>query len=449
VYRRAAVVRPKGWGKSPFLAAVALAEACGPVRFKDWSDKGEPEGAPPPTAWVQIAAVSEDQTANTWRALMGMVGLTDENDERAPVVSAYGLDAGVTRVNIPGGGLIEYVTAASGTREGQRVTFAVLDETHLWTPQNHGDDLAATIRRNVGKMGGRTFESTNAWKPGEESVAERTAKARNAPGVLFDHTRPTGEVNLRNRRQCRKHLREVYGDSAKRGRWIDVERLLAEIADPDTTEEHALRFYFNLEHVGSDTWVDERRWDQLATEVARVDGEQITAGFSGRLYDGAALIGCRVETGELFTLYAWERVGQLVPRAAIQAEVEAMMARFTVARFYVDLTQFATEYDVWHLAWGDIVVSRPPQQTAKMAYACDRFRTAVVEGELAHDGDEIVRRHVIAARTKAVAAGDLIVPRTDAPADQITGAKAAVLAWEARADVLAMPVEEAATVNLW
>lgn len=436
-YRRASIVRPKGWGKSPFLAALALAEACGPVRFSHWDSNGEPVGKRVPTPWVQIAAVSEDQTSNTWRAVMGMVGLTDEDDQRAPIVTTYGLDAGITRINVPGGGLIEYVTAASGTRQGQRVTFAVFDETHLWLPGNHGDKLAETIRGNVSKMDGRTFESTNAWVPGEESVAEVTAKARAAPGVLFDQVKPTGEVNLRDKRSCRRHLREVYGDAAKRGGWVSVDRLLAEIHDPATKEDYALRFYFNLETVGEHTWVAEKPWGVLVRNVVPEPQEHIFAGFSGRLYDGAALIGCRMDTGDLFTIYAWEHEGLLVPRSEVHAAVQQMMAGYMVRRFYVDLSQWATEYDTWHLEHGDIVVSRPTQQTAKMAYACERFHGAVSRGELHHDGNDILTGHVLGARTRKVPTGDLIVPRTDNPADQITAARAAVLAWEARADLLA------------
>lgn len=438
VYRRAAVVRPKGWGKSPFLAAVGLAEAKGPVRFRCWNEDGEPVGVAPPTPWVQVAAVSEDQTANTWLALLGMVGYSDENGERAPIVGNYGLDVGVTKVNIPGGGLIEYVTASSGTREGQRVTFAIFDETHLWTPRNGGPKLASTIRRNVAKMDGRSFESTNAWKPGEDSVAEMTSKAAGAPGVLFDHRRPVGEVSLKNRQTCRKHLREVYGDSAKRGGWVSIDRLLGDINDPDTTEEDALRFYFNLPTLGADTWIADQAWDRLSRKVEPEAQEPITLGFCGRLYDGAALIGCRVGSGELFVLHAFEQIGAMVPRLDVQRALEQAMAKYMVRRFYVFLDQWATEYDTWHLTWGDIVVSRPTQQRDKMAYACDRFRVAVTGGDVHHDGNPVLRSHVIGARPRDVPAGTLIVPKSDAPIDQITAAKAAVLAWEARSDVLSV-----------
>lgn len=446
VYRRAAVVRPKGWGKSPFLAAIALAEACGPVRFVEWDDDGEPVGAPPPTPLIQIAAVSEDQTDNTYRALYAMVGATTEVDGvtvHAPIVGRYNLDVGLTRIYIPGGGIIEPVTASSGTRQGQRVTFSVFDETHLWLPSNHGDTLAETIRGNVGKMSGRTFESTNAWVPGEESVAEKTAEAARAPGVLFDHRKNPTKVSLTNKRELRRGLSYVYGESGARGGWIDLSRIMAEIADPACTDEYAYRFYLNDETVRSDAWVDPRQWEALGTATRPPAGEEITAGFSGLAYQGAALVGCHVGTGDLFTIATWETAGaEMVSRTEVTAEVTAMMEGFLVRRFYVNPQEWASEYDAWHLIWGDMVVIAPPQQVARTAVAVDRFRTAVSAGEFHHDANPVLTRHVERARSRQVAAGRLILPRTDAPTEQITAARAAVLAHEARAAVLAEPVEE-------
>lgn len=119
-----------------------------------------------------------------------------------------------------------------------------------------------------------------------------------------------------------------------------------------------------------------------------------------------------------------------------------MVERFTVKLFIVGgLEYWGAEYDAWHLAWGDMVVSRPSQQTAKMAYAVEQFRTGLVRDELHHDGNPSLRRQVTSALTRKVPAGTLITPRTDDPPDQISGARAAVLAWEARMIVRAEQVE--------
>ena len=46
VVRRAQLRRAKGWGKSPLIAGLAVAELCGPVRFGGWDEQGEPIGVP-------------------------------------------------------------------------------------------------------------------------------------------------------------------------------------------------------------------------------------------------------------------------------------------------------------------------------------------------------------------------------------------------------------------
>ena len=79
------------------------------------------DGRPWDTPWIQVTAISEDQTANVFRALLPMIQLSDSlNMEIA--------DTGLTKVNLPGGGLIEPVTASARSRLGQRITFVVQDE---------------------------------------------------------------------------------------------------------------------------------------------------------------------------------------------------------------------------------------------------------------------------------------------------------------------------------
>jgi hypothetical protein len=87
------------------------------------------------------------------------------------------------------------------------LTAAVLDEPHLWLPSNGGLRLAATIRRNLAKMGGRSIETTNAWRDGEDSVAEATSR-------YADLAR---EGRTRNARILRMHPRANVPDLAEAG----------------------------------------------------------------------------------------------------------------------------------------------------------------------------------------------------------------------------------------
>jgi hypothetical protein len=164
--RGAQLVRPQKWGKGPLAAAFVCAEAAGPVLFAGWDAAGEPVGRAWATPHIQITACSEDQTANTWRALQPMLELGPLR-EWIP-------DSGLTRINLPGGGLVEPVTASARSRLGQRISFAVQDQTESWVRSNNGHWLADNQRRNLAGMGGRFLETCNAPDPVEQSVATRT-----------------------------------------------------------------------------------------------------------------------------------------------------------------------------------------------------------------------------------------------------------------------------------
>src|SRR5262245_31655496 len=127
-YTGAQLRRVQKWGKDPFGAAIILAEALGPTRFDGWNAKGEPVGAPYPTPLIVCLGTSEDQTDNTWRPLLSMI-------RRGPLIDLPGIDAGQTRIDLPGGGRIEPVTTSAKARLGAPMTFLTLTESHLFTLQ--------------------------------------------------------------------------------------------------------------------------------------------------------------------------------------------------------------------------------------------------------------------------------------------------------------------------
>lgn len=447
VYRRGVLVRPKGWGKSPFLAGLSLAELVAPVVFDGWDAAGEPVGRPQPTPWIQIAAVSEDSTDNTWSSLLQMV------EDGSVVEQVPGIDVGITRINLPGGGKIEPVTSSAGSREGQRLTFAVPDETHLWTPTNGGVKLAATLRRNLAKMDGTSVETTNAPFLGEQSVAEATIEAcrrggAGARGILFDH-REAPEVDLDDRRALRKALALVYGDSS----WINLDRLLDEIADPDTSPDDARRFYLNQVRAAADRAFDRDRWAELARPDTVVpDKTPIVAGFDGSRFDDAtALIGTVIATGFQFVLGMWEKPpgpegeGWEVPADEVDAAVDDAFTRFRVWRLYVDPPYWESNTAAWAGRYGDKrVLEWWTHRDRQIAFALRAYRQAMTTGELTHDGDPVMARHIgNAVRRRARARDDDGKPMwtIGKPARQspykIDGAVAGCISWEARRDAVA------------
>lgn len=274
VYRRGYSKRSKGWGKSPVEAAKAIAEFRGPVRFAGWDANGNPVGMPwgtkdSPRAWVQIGAISEDQTDNTWSVVHYML---TENDGKA--ADDLRIDAGLTRCFLRDepGAKLEPVTSAAGSREGQPITYGVIDESHLMTESNGGVKLARTIRRNVAKMGGRSYETTNAYIIGAGSVAEQSHHAvmSGSPGVFADDVEAPEEINgVRVDASAPDEtllaaLDVAYGDSW----WVDKPRLLADMRDPSVPWSESARFFLNWPQADvSDAGpISLDRWRSLAND---------------------------------------------------------------------------------------------------------------------------------------------------------------------------------------
>lgn len=446
------LVRPQKWGKGPFSAAVICAEAApdGPVLPDGWDAGGEPVGRPWPTPHIQVTAVSEDQTDNIWRVLQPMIELGS--------LAGDVPDTGETRINLPSGGRIEPVTASARSRLGQRITFAVQDEGHSWLSTNGGRRLADTQRRNLAGTGGRWLETTNAWDPAEESVAQYTFE--HEPGVFKDYpTPPSGSV--RNKRERRRVQRAVYGDSCRddpQGRWkawVNLDRIDAEIEallprDPAQAE----RFFLNRVVAEGDRAFDIERWGQLVSSEAPQPGrrELIVVGFDGaRFQDSTGFVATHVATGFQWVLGVWERPegpdgeGWEVPEAEVDACLESAFREWKVLRVYADPPYWETAVDRWAGRWGEKKVFKWwTHRDRPMAFAVRAYATAISGGDLSHDGDVTLARHVGNARRREARAKDddgrpMWVLRKDRPGSprKIDLAMAGCLSWEARGDAVA------------
>ena len=418
IYRRSISERAKGWGKSPLHGAICLAELgagsvhdSAPVLFDGWRGK-EPVGRPwgtkgSPAAWVQIAAVSEDQTDNTYSALYGLL---TANDHRA--ARSLRIDDGKTRlylINRPG--RLEPVTASAGSREGQPLTHGLLDETHLYTRRNGGVKLAATIRRNVAKMGGRTMETTNAPMLGEGSVAEQSGHAvdRGFSGILWDAKRPEVEPEPDwTDEQMLAALREAYGDA----HWVDLSRILADIRDPATDWTDALRYFFNIRAAGQSRAIDPKVWEDRAAQREVPAGTYIGIGFDGSISgDATVLRGC-TRDGYSFLIGAWERPADVdewnVPRREVHEKIAWAFSYYKVGRMFCDPPKWWTEIEQWAAKYGNDSDDKPRVlaldtfSPSRFAPAVDRWMTSLREGTHTHDDDPITSAHVKATHREKV-----------------------------------------------
>lgn len=465
VIRRAVLSRPKGWGKSPLVAALCLVEALAPVVLDGWDANGQPVGR----EWhslgfkpkVQIVAVSEDQTANTWDPLLDMAS-------NGPVYDAYDIEPMQTFVNVPRG-IIQAATSSGTSREGFRPVFTAMDQTESWIPSAGGPKLAATIRRNLAKVQGCSVETPNAFIPGMESVAEKSweafakqeeGKLRRDKGLLFDHREAPGDIDVADEDQLRAGLAYAYGDSADtNGGWVNISRIVDEVYDLGTETQDARGFYLNQITHAADSWLSQPEWSAcLDIDKTVADGETVVLGFDGSrkrshsVTDATALIGCRVSDGHLFEVRVWEQpTGPAgddweIPTIEVEAEVAVAFDRWNVVGLYADPSLWTSEVAAWEAKHSkrlkvtcnrDHPMSWPKNRVGIVAQAVSDLHDAILDGSMTHDGSSALTRHMLNARLDHRRAGTILRKEHPESARKIDAAYAAVIAWRARLDALA------------
>src|SRR5690606_7188564 len=382
---------------------------------------GGVRGRPVDMPWVQIAATSEAQTANTMRMVRALA------PKGSRLVEEFGLDPGKEKYHKAPNGLLEVITSSATSAEGAEITFAVEDETEHWLPGNKGPDLAQTIDRNLAKSGSRALETCNAWEPGAGSVAESTwdawvaqeeGRTRSSSRILYDARMAPPDTDLADEESLMRGLEYAYGDCW----WVDLRVIRDRIWDPRTPPDKSRRFYLNQPTATQDAWVTPMAWAAL-TDTTQVvaDGEEIVAFFDGsKSRDATALIGCRVSDGYIFTLGAWEpdpahTTESVVPVAEVDAAVARMFDRYKVLAFFDDVKEWEGFVKVtWPERYGDDLLvwavseGREPQpiawdmrsHTQEFTLACELTETEIKERRFTHDGDSRVARHVANARRR-------------------------------------------------
>lgn len=457
-YRRGQLLGPKGVGKSPEAAKFAIAELCLDVVPDGWDANGEPVGKPwvKPTPLVQIAAVSLDQTDNTYGALLELLG---DNDGYA--ADLLGLDPGDTRTVRRSNhrARIDKVTASSGAREGQPVVFVVMDETHLWLVTNGGRVLARVLRRNVAKMGGFSLETTNMPDPNIWTVAGATDEAVTAGAKDIYQWKPQAPHvhSLANRREVKSALRKVYVDCP----WVDLDRLIEEMADPETTEADNRRFFLNESWAGSETAWPADLYLPRSCQSVKVDGlnevgapkgrDKISIGFDGaRFHDSTGLVGVRLEDRHEFIIATWEKPSEVdddeweVPEAEVDAAWEMANDLWRPVRSYCDPPYWRDAVDRWSGKYDHVKKFETASQK-KMAAAVRGFDEVLRSGGMTFDGSDILLRHTVNAQKRQLTSRDesgkfewTIAKKAPKSPLKIDFRVAGILAHEAAGDAIAL-----------
>ncbi len=449
--RRAVLSRPKGRAKSELAAMIACFEALGPARFDHFAargevsawgyrfEEGEPVGRRVRRPEVLCIATAEDQAGNTYDGIRFML---DPDSCSAALLEDYGrVDVGLTRINVPGGGVVEPVTSRDATRDGAKSTFVVADESHLWVlprlKRMHQVVVRNLLKRKAAS--GWMLETTTMYAPGEGSVAEGThayaqqvAEGRLSDRtLLFDHRQASSRWDPSRKRDRMAGLREVYGPAAG---WMDLAAIAASYDDPQTSAPEWERYWFNRPVSLQGSWLPQRAWDECHAARSVPDGARVVLGLDGSFNgDCTALVVVQVgEFPHVGVAGLWERPATSTdwqaPILDVEDRIRDCFLRWEVVEVACDPFRWARTIQL--LRDEGLPMEEFPQSPARMTPATQRFSDLVNNRALTHDGSPELTRHVGNAVLKADSRGTRIYKETRHSARKIDLAVASIMAVE-------------------
>lgn len=463
--QRAVLSRPKGRAKSEFAGGITCAMALGPVIFDGWSASGDPVGKPPTYPFIRCLATEEEQSGNTYDNVVFML-----TNGRA--ASEYELDVGITRTFIKesSGGEIRPCTAASASKDGGLESFSVADETHLYTSRELRG-MYRTVARNTGKRREAEpwmLDTTTAWLPGENSVAEQAAdkyahlpveEAARKSGVLYDHRQGDEPKIFGQDASLIKAMKTGYGPAVE---WMDFQRIVRIIRDAEDPLDEAYRYYLNRPRAAASHWLAPDEIQAILRPEVIVDkGSPVALGFDGSLSDDHTTLWLCTRDAHLVPVGIWapeegQEEGWEVPRSDVSAAVDWCFENFRVVRLNADPAWWQDTIGEWAAKYGSPpVVEWWTNQESRMAMATGAIRTAIRKQEVTLDpmplltdpqtraGKPIAVWHLENTRTKKVRvrledkAEEAYIPRKERPGSplKIDSVPAVVLAYRARHDV--------------
>ena len=319
---------------------------------------------------MQIAAVNQSQSRNTSDFFGSLV-----SDE---FVAKYGFRAGAEVTYANQNAVLLNVTSNPRALQGKRVTAAIMNETHEWIPSNKGHAMYDVIKLNAEKVDGRWVAITNAYLPGEDSVAEihRTeyenwiaGKLTADPRVMYDSLEAHSRAPI-HPFFLKRVIEGVRGDSW----WFPVDNAVESMLDTTVPLPKRIRYWFNRVVQGENALYGPNDYEAIAVRNAHhMPGDEIVLGFDGgKTDDSTALVAIRVSDGLAQLIRVWEKPADAprggrddvtwqreanvqkweVPTEEVDAKVREVFEAFNVVGFYADLHPWQSYIDAWNRDFG-------------------------------------------------------------------------------------------------
>lgn len=420
VYRTGCLQRLKGWGKDPLAAVMCMVEMVGPSQFAGWEldddyQRVRPKSKAHRRAWVQVAAVSRDQTRNTMTVFPAIVS--------QKCIDTYGIKMGAEIIRAHHGRCrIEAVTSSYRALEGGRSTFVILNETHHWVRGNSGDKMYETVDGNATKMNCRYLAITNAYLPGEDSVAEKMRFAwemvqegrAEDVGFLYDSIEAHPKTPL-TAEALRIVIPKIRGDAT----WLNIDAIIKSIQNVAITAARSRRMWLNQIVADEEALYGPDHLKAIERPNVHLKaGDEVVMGFDGGRYeDSSALVIIRVKDRTAFLVGLWEQPHKWneaergrwqVDTQAVDSMVRWAFKTYRVKAFFADVNLWESYVLDWTNDYGAGLKVKSRADAAigfdmrnrlqETTRAHERLVSSIVEGKTFYDGDLSLRRHTMNAR---------------------------------------------------
>jgi phage terminase large subunit-like protein len=415
------VILSKKNGKSTLLAALALFHLITTV-----------------DAECVIGASSRDQATILYDQAAGFVRRSPGLQERVLVKRGYREIRSRRHA-----GRVRVLAADVDTADGVIPTLALVDELH----RHRSADLYGVFRDGLGPRHGQMVTISTAGDHELSALGQMRAAAHRMPALsregrhlyarASDGSFALHEWALDGTDDVDDMTTVKLVNPAS---WQSIEALARRHDSPSMLPWQWARFACGIWTGAEAWWVRAEEWHAAAIESAFGRGDRIAIGFDGSRHgDATGIVGCRIDDALLVPLGVWEAPKGVrewdVPTSEVDAAIANAMETFDVVRGYFDPPLWQSEIDAWAREYGEPAIVRYPTNRARFMQAAERFRTDVIEGHVHHAEDERLTRHVLNAQVREARGGYYLDKSSST--EKIDLAVAAVLAYEARCDVIA------------
>ena len=390
--RELVIVVPKKNGKTTLLAALMLYHL-----------------QTVPEAECVIAASSRQQAEILYNQAVSLI-------RRAEMSDVFAVRPGIREIRLQpksgprmkqagvgeSGARVRVLAADAGTADGVIPTLALVDELH----RHRDSNLYGVFRDGLGPRNGQMITISTAGYRIDSPLGELRALAHAMPTFKRNGTRNTArspdgsfiwqEWALKDTDDVSDLKRVKRANPAS---WVSAKWLKERYDSPSMTPGQWARFACGIWTEGEDPWISAPEWDRLAVDIGGVEpGEDVWIALDGGSTAGIAIVAQRGEgiacRGEL--------LGE-VPLEVVERRLVELSERYSVRQIAYDRVAFARSAEL--LAARGLPMTEIPYSPERMSIVSTTLIRLIHAGQLAHDGDPVLRSQVLAGSTKETERG--------------------------------------------